>query len=163
VTSDRSGPTSSLACHLPLVTSALARGLDQIAELLIELVDALVSFEVDDGEFLDHAVFLVHRNRFELVNFFLHVPQLADGLGQLSETLAQRAAEFGHHIAIFFVDLVLRKCQPRERNVAGMAALMNSSISCCSCVSCSPQALQTSSGSSRMPQFELYCRQLVAQ
>lgn len=140
----------------------LARGLDQFTKLLIELVDALVSFQVDDGELLDHSIFLAHRDRFELVNFFLHVPKLADGLGQLSETLAQRAAEFGNDIPIFLVDLVLGKGQPLERNVAGHGRAHEFIDLLLELFLLRSQAFQ-SSRIVGVPQLELDRRQLVAQ
>jgi hypothetical protein len=46
-------------------------------KLLIEPVDALVAFEINHREFLDHLVFLRNWDLLELVNLLLDVPEPA--------------------------------------------------------------------------------------
>ena len=85
---------------------------------MVDLIDAVIAFQIERGELADHDIFLFGRHSLEVIDFFLFVPEFAVDRGQLREHGTKGSQHRAHIMTVFFINFIGGKTQALKRDVA---------------------------------------------
>src|SRR5271169_2803971 len=101
--------------NLPFINLTLrlicSTAFDHFLKPFVNLINTLISLEVENGYLLHDRIFLLNRHLFKFVYLFLFVPQLAIDFSKLGNNFAEITDYLGNLIAFFFINLVRSKRQ----------------------------------------------------